>query len=156
MTPQPRTRVALVFVEGEVNVWLRFGVPRAALTLDASRRIAEFAPGDLFCRVVWLANAYGTVRWSLEVLRAPQPAERITRLPGIAPGAHVLLRVATPAKTRRALALIDAIERQGIAAAEVSEDYWRAVHSRFAADVEPHLYTAAEHAAWRGRCALHA
>lgn len=156
MTPQPRTRVALVFVEDEVNVRLRFGAPSAMQTLDRARRIAEFAPGDVFCRVVWLANDYGTVRWSLEVLRAPLPAERIVRLPGIAPGAHVLLRVSTPSKTRGALALIDAIERQGIAAAEVSEDYWRTAHHRFAADAEPSIYTSAEHAAWRRRGVLYA
>lgn len=154
MIPQPRTRVALVFVEDEVNVWLRFGAPCDLIMLDRSRRIAEFAPGVVFGRVMWVANAYGTVRWSLDVLRAALPGERIARVAGVAPGAHVLLHAGSPTKTRRVLALIDAIEQQGIAAADVSEDYWRAAHDRLAADVEPQLYTAAEHAAWRRRCAV--
>lgn len=148
MIPQPRTRVALVFAEDEVNVWLRFGAPCDLITLDRSRRIAEFAPGVMFGRVAWVASAYGTVRWSLDVLRAALPGERIARVAGVAPGAHVLLHAGSPAKTRRVLALIDAIEQQGIAAADVSEDYWRAVHDRLAANVEPHLYTTAQHTAW--------
>ena len=78
---QPLTRVALVFVPEKRNVWLRFGRPAHETIIDRQRRTAEFAPGAVFCRIRWEANAYGTMLWQLAVLQAAAPGERSNASP---------------------------------------------------------------------------
>jgi len=148
------TRVALVFVPDRFNAWLRFGRPHEVRNLDEERRHAYFVPGSLFAYARWSANSYGTLEWTLLVLSVCLPGERVLRLSGIKPGAEVLLRVAGRMKVRRALALIDAIEAEGIRAEEVSPAYWRAVHGRFAANLDAHVYGRAQHQAFLQRAAL--
>lgn len=148
------TRVSLIFVPDRFNAWLRFGRPHEVRNLDAERRHAYFEPGSLFAYVWWSANSYGTLEWSLMVLSACLPGERVLRLRGIEPGAEVLLRIAGGSKVRRALAAIDAIEGEGINAEQVSSAYWRVLHGRFAANLDTRVYGCAEHEASRRRAAL--
>ena len=130
-----RTRVALVFVPDKRNVWLRFGRPTHEAIIDAKRRTADFSPGSIFCRIRWEANLYGTVLWHLAVLQAASPGEPAQRVPGIMPGAVILLQVSTPTRVKSALRLIDAVEATGVDAADVAPSYWRMVHNRLAARV---------------------
>ena len=44
--------------------------------------------------------------------------------------------------------LADAIEALGIDPADAAPDYWRHVHNRLSAGLEPRGYTAAQHRAW--------
>jgi hypothetical protein len=148
------TRVSLMFVADRFNAWLRFGQPIDVEIVDDELRRAYFAPRSVFAYVRWSANDYGTREWNLMVLRARDLAERMYRVRGVEPGAEVLLSVCGAARVRRALALIDAIERAGIPAEQVSPSYWSAVHGRIAANVEVRAYGRAEHEASRQRAAL--
>ena len=151
---QSLTRVALVFVPDERNVWLRFGRPAHETIIDAQRRTAEFASGAVFCRIRWESNAYGTVLWQLSVMQAAGRGEVQQRVIGIVPGAMLLLHVGTAGKVQAALRLIDAIEATRIELAEVAPSYWRMVHNRLAARVEVPPYTPERHGAYLLRRSL--
>src|SRR6266567_3711686 len=117
------TRVALVFVPEKRNVWLHFGRPAHETNVDSQRRVAEFSPGAVFCRIRWEANAYGTVLWQLAILQAAAPGETLQRIAGIVPGATLLLHVRTARNVQATLRLIDAIEATRIDPADVAPTY---------------------------------
>lgn len=144
------TRVALACMPDCHGVWLRFGQPMHKDVPEGQLRHVYFAPGDVFARVESRAGD----RRRVAILRAAGPGEEVICFPGIEPGAQLLLHASTTAKSLQVLQAIDAIEAQGIAAHTVSEDYWRVLHQRLVAGVEPPAYTAAEHAAMRQRRGL--
>ena len=141
------TCVALVFIPERMNVYLRFGHPVAERIIDAQRRVAEFAPNDVFCRIRWEANDYGTTLWQLSVLQAAAHGDQCQRIAGVIPGATLLLHVDGARKVQPVLRLIDAIEGQEVDPAEVAPSYWRMAHNRLAARVEVGPYTLDRHAA---------
>ena len=149
------TRVALVFVPERMNVYLRFGRPGRERIIDTQRRVVEFAPEAVFCRIRWEANDYGTTLWQLSVLQAAPRGEKLQRVAGVIPGAALLLHVDGARKVQPVLRLIDAIEAQQIDPADVSPSYWPMTHNRLAARVEVGPYTLDRHAAHllRGRLA---
>jgi len=144
----PLTRVTLIFVPEKRNVWLRFGRHSHETIIDTQRRTAEFAPGAVFCRVRWEANAYGTVLWQLAVLQAAAPGDTLQHVAGIVPGATLLLYVRTARNVQATLRLIDAIEATRVDPADVAPTYWRMVHNRLAARVEVSPYAPDRHAAY--------
>ena len=144
----PLTRVSLAFVHQRFNLYLRFGQPERTLQLDHWRRCAIFNPSAIFCRVRWQANDYGTVRWQLMVMQACTPLDVAQRIPGVQPGARLLLHAEGDGQVRAVLERIDAIEALGIAPAAVSPAYWRTLGNRLAARLPLPEYTAERHAAW--------
>jgi len=152
--PVPLTRVVLAAVGRRVRIRLRFGAPQRIVRLDAYRRIAVFLPGAVCCRVSWAANAYGTVAWTLMVMQAATPLDAIQRIAGVSPGARLLLRIDGKPRVKTVLALIGAMEADGIAPVAVSPAYWRTVANRLAARQAPPAYTADRHAAFLVRRAL--
>ena len=144
----PLTRVALAFVDKRINLYLRFGEPARTLQLDRWRRCAMFFPSSIFCRIRWESNDYGTTRWQLMVMQACTPLNAVQRIPGVRPGARILLHVEGEQKVRAVLAKIDAIEALGIAAIDVSPAYWRTLGNRLAACLPLPDYSAERHAAW--------
>ncbi|MFV3378782.1 DUF2840 domain-containing protein, partial [Pseudomonas sp. NY11226] len=87
----PLTRVALAYIEARFKLYLRFGEPARTHQLDRWRRSAVFLPGAVFCRVRWQSNDFGTVRWQLMVMQACTPLDGAQRIPGVQPGARLLL-----------------------------------------------------------------
>ena len=87
----PLTRVALAYIEPRFKLYLRFGEPVRTHQLDRWRRCAVFQPGAMFCRIRWQANDYGTIRWQLMVMQAATPLDDVQRIPGVRPGARLLL-----------------------------------------------------------------
>ena len=150
----PLTRVALATIGRHMRIRLRFGAPQRIVRLDEYRRVAIFPPGAICCRVSWAANAYGTVASTLMVMQAATPLDAIQRIAGVVPGARLLLRADGKPQVKTVLALIDAIEAQGIAPAHVCPAYWRTVPTRLAARQAPPAYTAERHAAYLSRRAL--
>jgi len=144
----PVTRVSLAYIERRFNLYLRFGEPARTLQLDRWRRCAVFLPASVFCRVRWQANDYGTTRWKLMVMQACTPLDAVQRIPGVQPGARLLLHVEGEKKIRATLARIDAIEALGIATIDVSPAYWRTLGNRLASRLPLPEYTAERHAAW--------
>ena len=144
----PLTRVALAYIEPRFKLYLRFGEPARTHQLDRWRRSAVFLPGAVFCRIRWQANDYGTVRWQLMVMQACTPLDVAQRIPGVQPGARLLLHAEGDGQVRAVLERIDAIEALGIAPAAVSPAYWRTLGNRLAARLPLPEYTAERHAAW--------
>lgn len=144
----PLTRVALAYIDQRFKLYLRFGEPSRIIRLDRWRRCAVFLPNAVFCRIRWQANDYGTVRWQLMVMQACTPLDTAQRIPGVQPGARLLLHAEGDKTVRAVLERLDAIEAQGIAPANVSPAYWRTLGNRFAARLPLPEYTAERHAAW--------
>ncbi|BEG76401.1 MULTISPECIES: DUF2840 domain-containing protein [Alcaligenaceae] len=150
----PLTRVALAYIEPRFKLYLRFGEPARTLQLDRWRRCAVFLPGALFCRMRWQANDYGTVRWQIMVMQACTPLDAAQRIPGVQPGARLLLHAEGDKAVRAVLGCIDAIEALDIAPVAVSPAYWRTLANRLAARLPLPGYTAERHAAWLAARAL--
>ena len=150
----PLTRVSLAYIEPRFKLYLRFGEPARTLQLDRWRRCAVFLPRAMFCRVRWEANDYGTIRWQLMVMQAATPLDDMQRIPGVRPGARLLLHAEGENAVRAVLERIDDIDAQGIAAIDVSPAYWRTLGNRLAARLALPEYTAERHAAWLAGRAL--
>ncbi|AOW14000.1 transposase [Hydrogenophaga crassostreae] len=151
----PLTRVSLAYVHERFNLYLRFGQPERTVQLDHWRRCAVFFPLAMFCRVRWQANDHGTTQWQLMVLQAGASLDTLQRLPGVRPGARLLLHAEGELKVRAVLQQIDAIEAQGIDACTVAAAYWGTLGNRLAAwtagpssaPLQMPAYTAERHAA---------
>ena len=144
----PLTRVSLAYLEHRFKLYLRFGEPARTLRLDDWRRCAVFLPGAMFCRIRWQANDYGTIRWQLMVMQAATPLDVVQRIPGVQPGARLLLHAEGEQSVRAVLERIDGIEALGIAAIDVSPAYWRTLANRLAAHLPLPEYTAERHTVW--------
>ncbi len=150
----PLTRVALAYIDQRFDLYLRFGDPAHIIRLDRWRRCAVFTPNAVLCRIRWQANDYGTIRWQLMVMQAATPLDDMQRIPGVRPGARLLLHAEGENAVRAVLERIDGIEGQGIAAIDVSPAYWRTLGNRLAARLALPEYTAERHAAWLAGKAL--
>ncbi|HCF2686168.1 TPA: DUF2840 domain-containing protein [Pseudomonas aeruginosa] len=148
------TRVSLAYIDQRIDIYLRFGEPARIIRLDRWRRVAVFLPGAMFCRIRWQANDYGTVRWQLMVMQACTPLDAAQRIPGVLPGARLLLHAEGEPAVRAVLAQIDAIEVLGIAPTAVSPAYWCTLGNRLAARLLLPAYTTERHAAWLAGRAL--
>ncbi|HBO7302199.1 transposase [Pseudomonas aeruginosa] len=144
----PLTRVSLAYVEQRIDLYLRFGEPARIVRLNRWRRCAVFLPGAMFCRIRWQANDYGTIRWQLMVMQSCTPLDAAQRIPGVQPGARLLLHAEGENQMRAVLSRIDAIEALGIAPATVSPAYWRTLANRLAARLPLPEYTTERHVAW--------
>lgn len=138
------TRATVLFVDGKVNDRVRFGRPTAERIIDRRCRVELYAPSALFGYVQWRANAFGTELWRFWVLRAGEPGARLSTVPGIAPGADILVSVGGVARVTRALELIDAIEAGGNDPADVPESYWRTAQNRLASGLACRVYSVTE------------
>lgn len=150
----PLTRVSLAYVARRINVYLRFGHPVREVAIDRHRRCAAFLPGARLARIRWEGNGYGTVRWQLLVLQAGMPLDTLQRIPGVYPGASLLLQAEGEREMRALLPKLDAIEALGIDPADVSPAYWRTLGNRLAVRLQLPDYTADRHAAWLAGRAL--
>ena len=144
----PLTRVSLAYIESRFKLYLRFGEPARTLQLDRWRRCAVFLPGAMLCRIRWQANDYGTIRWQLMVMQACTPLDAMQRIPGVWPGARLLLCAEGDKAVRAVLECIDAIEALHIAPDSASPAYWLTLGNRLAARLPLPDYTAERHAAW--------
>jgi Protein of unknown function (DUF2840) len=148
------TRVSLAFIEGRINVYLRFGRPVRVRRTNDCRSAALFRAKQVFCRVHWTGNEYGTARWQLMVLQAGKPQNVVQRIGGIHPGARILLHVEGHAKVRSALDKIDSIEGLQVHPADVSPDYWSALGNRLNGRGLAPEYSMQRHGAWLSRRSL--
>lgn len=148
------TEVELYFVKGKIERWIRFGTPISDHTLDRRRRLVSFAPGAVFGFMRWAANEYGTRVSRIDILRACADGEPHSTVPGVKPGAEILLRAFGWEKVQPVLRAIDAVEALGFAPQEICPDHWRHVHSRLAAGLTPRAYSRERHQAWLLRSEL--
>lgn len=151
VTPAMLTHVELLWIEKQVERWIRFGREVEEVIHDRSRRVLGFAPGSVFAYVRWAANDHGTLVSRIDIARAVIPGEPFSTLPYVQPGADILLRQSGGPKVEAVLQHIDAVEALGLDAAEVAPDHWRHLHHRMQAGEPPRAYTRARHQAWLKR-----
>lgn len=142
------THVELLWIEGRIERWIRFGRIAEERVLDRRRRVVAFAPGAVFAFVRWASNDYGTLVSRIDILRASKPGEPCSTVPGVTPGGEVLLRISGWSKVSQVLAAIDAVETLGIAPEDACPDHWRHVHNRISAGQVPTPYAHERHRAW--------
>ncbi|MGE0596216.1 MAG: DUF2840 domain-containing protein [Hyphomonadaceae bacterium] len=150
--PPPRdaalTDVHLIWIRDRKEYWIRFGAAAEKRILDQSRRVFSFAPGAVFALVRWEANDFGTEFSRIDIARAATPSAARTFIPFVTQGAILLLSQHGWTKVRGVLAVIDAVEKAGIAPQDAAPDYWRHVHNRIFAGEAPRAYTRERHRAW--------
>lgn len=148
------TNVTLIWRGGQHEDWLKFGKPVAEKIVDRRLRVESYAAGQVFALVRWAANDYGTIRSTLDVVRAVGAHESCTHIAQVDPGGELLLSVRGWPKVNQVFRLIDAIEASGIDPCEVAPDHWRHIHNRMAGRERPRGYSLARHRAWLQRKAL--
>ncbi|WP_343699759.1 DUF2840 domain-containing protein [Caulobacter sp.] len=142
------TQVELLWLEGQIERWIRFGRAAGEHIVDRRARRLDFRPGAVFALVRWRSGEYGTVESRIAVLRAVAPGEAFTTHPFVAPGAEILLNISGWAKVQSVLSAIDAVEGQGLRPEDVAPDYWRHVGARIGVGLPPRGYDRARHRAW--------
>lgn len=152
--PGPLTDVTLVWCAGQREDWLRFGKPVRQHIADRRTRVESYAPRQVFGLVRWASNDHGTVRSTLDVVRAVGSGERCTTVPQVDPGGELLLAVHGWPKVAQVFRLVDAIEASGIDPCDVAPDHWRQVHNRLAGREHPSGYGQERHRAWLLRRAM--
>lgn len=148
------TRVTLVWREGEREDWLKFGKPVAERIIDRRQRIESYAAGQVFGLVRWASNDYGTIRSTLDIVRAVGANEPCIPIAQVDPGGELLLSVRGWPKVAQVFRLIDRIEASGIDPCDVAPEHWRHVHNRMAGREVPRGYSLTRHRAWLQRKAL--
>jgi hypothetical protein len=142
------THVELIWLEKQIENWIRFGRDVAEQIVDRRRRILSFAPGSIFALVRWAGNDYGTVVSRVDILRAVAPGEAFSTVSSVRPGGEILLRIARWPNVERVLQTIDTIEQLGVDPADACPDHWRHIHNRLTAGDAPRPYTREQHHAW--------
>ena len=148
------TTVDLLWIEGQIERWLRFGRDAGDHIVDRRRRLVTFRPGAIFGFVRWASNDFGTAQSRIDILRAVAPGEAYSTLPFVEPGGDILLRIQGWPKVQRVFAAIDTVEALDIDPADVAPDYWRHVHNRLSVGDTPRGYGRDRHAAWLLRRAV--
>lgn len=149
-----RTTVDLLWVEGRIERWIRFGRIVQETLVSRSRSTVGFDPGSVFAFVRWASSDYGTVKSRIDILRAVHPGERCSTVPHVTPGGEMLLRLSGWPKVEAALLAIDQVEALGLAPEDVCPDHWRHVHNRLTTGLDPRPYTDLRHTAWLKRRAV--
>ena len=140
--------VDLVWIEKQIEHWIRFGRIVRTTIQSRSRSTVAFDPGAVFAFVRWQANDFGTAESRIDILRAPRTGEPYATVPHVTPGGDSLLRQSAWPKVEQVLQCADAIAALGIDPADAAPDSWRHVPNRLSAGLKPRCYTTAQHRAW--------
>ncbi|MBI0530291.1 DUF2840 domain-containing protein [Sphingomonas sp. TX0522] len=146
--PVPKTTVDLLWIDGQIERWLRFGRDAGERIVDRRRRLVSFQPDAVFAFVRWASNDFGTALSRIDILRAVGSGEPYATVPFVEPGGDILLRIHGWSKVQRVFAAIDAVEALDIDPADVAPDYWRHVHNRLSIGEAPRAYGRERHRAW--------
>ena len=135
----PITRLSLSPAGRRGNDRLLLGRPIASMHGAEKQEELRFKPLQIFGFVRWRGDQYGTQTWRVIVAQAGRPGERLTRIPGVSPGARLLLHAFGKTRSKRALRVIDMLSEahvlHGIAPA-----YWRHIHLQISKNKEPEPY----------------
>ena len=123
MTARHCTAVVLSYRKNRKNYRLLFGHPQQEIRRSWHRKLAIFEPGELFAYERWEANSYGTQRWQIMVCRTAQNGS-VTKIPGVYPGAKLLLRVNGKTKSKRFLSCLDGLKSLAIAPETIRDRIW--------------------------------
>lgn len=140
-TTKSRTisHLSLTHLGPNANDRLLFGRPGKTEKLSSKSTLHVFERDQIFGYVRWRGDEYGTQTWRVIVAQAGSPGERLTRIPGIQPGAHLLLHAFGKARAKRALRVIDLLSEAHVLH-EIAPAYWRHVHLQISGNLEPEPY----------------
>ena len=118
------TAVLCHYGKDKFNHRLRFGVPQALVKLDSYRKIAVFKPYSIFGYIRWRADKYGTQDWRFYILES-QSGGLLPPIPGVMPGAKILVSVQGKSRVQRSLLQIDRLESLVLNGLEaLPSSYW--------------------------------
>jgi len=137
----PITRLSLSQAGMRGNDRLLFGRPKKSYRVSETQEELRFKPLQTFGFVRWRGDEYGTQTWRVVVAQAGRPRERLTRIPGVNPGAHLLLHAFGKSRAKRALRVIDMLSEAHVLH-EIAPAYWRHVHLQISKNKEPEPYDA--------------
>lgn len=142
------TRVHLHYGRDNFNYYIRFGIPKYRDDYTGREAYEYYSCGAVFGYIRWETNEYGTKNWRLFVLRGGDPSIAVCHIPGITPGAEVLLDVSGKTRVHRLFEAIDLIELDGIELSDVAPWYWIQTNARLKSSLEPLPYKTALHKSW--------
>lgn len=151
---EERTEIELIWIENQLEHWIRFGRIASERIVSRRTRIVTFRPDAITAFVRWSANDYGTIHSRIDVLRAIRSGEAYTTVPFVRPGGELLLSIRGWPKVRKVIEVIDRVEAEGLDPCDIAPDHWRHVHNRFSAGEPIRAYTMERHCAWLRRKAL--
>ncbi len=143
------TAVQVVYRKKRINHRLRFGAPLTEARLDWRRKLVAFAPGSVFGYIRWRANRFGTQDWRLFVLRSVESGA-LSTVPGVMPGADILLATRGTTRTQRAFDHLDTLEQDAGGLSHVTDAYWRHLHNRLAVSFDPHGFSPLQASSFAG------
>jgi len=133
------TRVSLSQTGIRGNDRLLLGRPTGSIRAARKPEELQFKPLQIFGFVRWRGDQFGTQTWRVVVAQAGKPGERLTRIPGVNPGAHLLLHAFGKTKAKRALRVIDMLSEAHVLH-EIAPAYWRHMHLQISKNNEPEPY----------------
>ena len=133
------SQLSLTHLGRHANDRLLFGRPVKTERLSSKSTLHVFEPEQIFGFVRWRSDEYGTQTWRVIVAQAGCAGERLTRIPGIQPGAHLLLHAFGKARAKRALRVIDLLSEAHVLH-EIAPAYWRHVHLQISRNLVPEPY----------------
>ncbi|MEL7392437.1 MAG: DUF2840 domain-containing protein [Pseudomonadota bacterium] len=139
MNSVPITRLLLLNAGKRGNDRLLFGRPTKSLRVSEEQEGLRFKPLQIFGFVRWRGDQFGTQKWRLVVAQAGCPGEQLTRIPGVNPGAHLLLHAFGKTRAKRALRVIDMLSEAHVLH-EIAPAYWRHVHLQISKNKELEPY----------------
>ncbi|GLI98011.1 DUF2840 domain-containing protein [Sphingobium sp. BS19] len=152
--PHDRTDIELIWIEGRLEHWIRFGRVAQERILSRRSRTLSFLPDSMIAFVRWASSDYGTVHSRIDILRTVRIGETFSTAPFVRPGGDLCLSMEGWPKVAKVLAAIDAVEATGVDPCDAAPDHWRHVANRISAGESPRSYTVERHEAWRKRKAL--
>ena len=135
----PITRLLLLRASVRRNDRLLLGRPNQSVRTSEKQEELRFNPSQVFGFVRWRGDQYGTQTWRVVVAQAGRPGERLTRIPGVNPGAHLLLHAFGKTRAKRALRVIDMLSEAHVLH-EIAAAYWRHLHLQISKNKEPEPY----------------
>ena len=139
MNSVPITRLLLLQAGKRGNDRLLFGRPTKSLRVSEKQEELRFKPLQMFGFAHWRGDQYGTQTWRVVVAQAGCPGEQLTRIPGVNPGAHLLLHAFGKTRAKRALRVIDMLSEAHVLH-EIAPAYWRHVHLQISKNKQPEPY----------------
>ena len=138
----PATAVILSYRKNRYNNRLIFGESCLEVRRGWHRKLAVFTPGNRFGYERWCGDKYGTQAWSLMICETVKVSP-MTQIPGVMPGANLLLHARGKTKVKRALACLDALKDDKNSLENRPAGLWRDLHHRLlAGQKEPQIIEA--------------
>ncbi len=123
----PATAVIIAYRKNRLNNRLIFGTPEHEIRRGWHRKLAVFAAGNVFAYERWRGDNYGTQDWSLVVCETVSGGT-LTQIPGVMPGANLLLYARGKTRVKRALQCFDALKQTYPELESVPILAWRDLH----------------------------